>query len=173
MWHRSTSWRSHLLAELVDEAGRSAGGVGPPGALAGVQHLAHRGVQVDGHRPITGPAPAAHGRRRLGEPVEWRTCPKVNERRKVPKVEGAMTRWPSTWLVAPQRSRSASSMAWVSSKQMSSWARVWEDPIEKVPSCRRRPSPRSEGLSHNRTGTTLRLNHTTETTDESGSGGPS
>jgi hypothetical protein len=24
----------------------------------------------------------------------WRTCPKVNERRRVPQVEGAMTRWP-------------------------------------------------------------------------------
>jgi hypothetical protein len=24
--------------------------------------------------------------------------------------------------------------AWVSSKQMSSWSRVWEDPIEKAPS---------------------------------------
>ena len=24
-------------------------------------------------------------------------------------------------------------MAWVSSKQVSSWSRVWEDPIENVP----------------------------------------
>src|SRR6266508_4104551 len=30
--------------------------------------------------------------------------------------------------------RPASAMAWVSSKQMSSWSRMWEDRIEKVPS---------------------------------------
>jgi hypothetical protein len=28
----------------------------------------------------------------------------------------------------------ALTMAWVSSKQLSSWSRVWEDPIENVPS---------------------------------------
>jgi hypothetical protein len=75
--------------QLVDEAGRSAGGVGPPGPLAGVQDLAalgaagqqrvvaegaggavggallcvtvdlaHGGVQVDRHRPITGARPS-------------------------------------------------------------------------------------------------------------------
>jgi hypothetical protein len=31
-------------------------------------------------------------------------------------------------------SRPALAMAWVSSKQVSSWSRVWEDRIEKVPS---------------------------------------
>jgi hypothetical protein len=31
-------------------------------------------------------------------------------------------------------SRPALATAWVSSKQVSSWSRVWEDPIEKVPS---------------------------------------
>jgi hypothetical protein len=75
--------------ELVDEPGGAAGGVGPPGPLAGVQdlagvgaagnkrvvaefagvavggallcvavHLAHRGVQVHRHRPITGARPS-------------------------------------------------------------------------------------------------------------------
>jgi hypothetical protein len=59
-----------------------------------------------------GPAPAAHPRVRSVSAAwsSWRTCPKVNERRNVPSVEGAMTRWPSTWLVAPVRSRSASSI---------------------------------------------------------------
>jgi hypothetical protein len=112
----------------------------------------------------------------------------VKAHKKVPRVEGAMTRWPSTRLVAPQRSRAASSMqsapasiawtrvnsfaprmggagplaqvdqrigglldaqplgqrggssgpalaiAWVSSKRVSSWSRVWEDAIENLPS---------------------------------------
>ena len=31
-------------------------------------------------------------------------------------------------------SRPALATAWVSSKQLSSWSRVWEDPIENVPS---------------------------------------
>jgi hypothetical protein len=31
-------------------------------------------------------------------------------------------------------SRPALATAWVSSKQVSSWSRVWEDPIENVPS---------------------------------------
>src|SRR6266540_3746578 len=139
--------------------------------------------------PSPGPAPAAHARMSSCSVSRssWRTCPKVNERRNVPSVEGAMTRWPSTVAVCPQRSTSASSMqsppasiewtrvnslrpgraapgrsprsisasavcwmpsrsasvagssrpalamAWVSSKQVSSWSRVWEDCIEKVP----------------------------------------
>jgi hypothetical protein len=29
--------------------------------------------------------------------------------------------------------RPALAIAWVSSKQLSSWSRVWEDPIENVP----------------------------------------
>ena len=62
--------------------------------------------------PSPGPAPAAHALVKICSVSRssWRTCPKVNARRKVPRVEGAMTRWPCTWLVAPQRSRSASSM---------------------------------------------------------------
>jgi hypothetical protein len=54
-----------------------------------------------------------------------------------------------------RQQQAALAMAWVSSKQMSSWSGVWEDCIEKVPSwqgsgsSRRRHSPRSEGLSHN------------------------
>ena len=34
----------------------------------------------------------------------------------------------------PAAAGPALAMAWVSSKQMSSWSRVWEDPIEKAPS---------------------------------------
>jgi hypothetical protein len=49
-----------------------------------------------------------------------RTCPKVKLRRNVPRVAGS--------------SRPALAMTWVSSKQLSSWSRVWEDPIEKAPS---------------------------------------
>jgi hypothetical protein len=33
-----------------------------------------------------------------------------------------------------RQQQAALAMAWVSSKQMSSWSRVWEDPIENVPS---------------------------------------
>jgi hypothetical protein len=36
--------------QLLDEAGRSAGGVGPPGALAGVQDLA--GVGAAGNKRV-------------------------------------------------------------------------------------------------------------------------
>src|SRR6266542_5580544 len=59
-----------------------------------------------------GPAPAAHALPMICSVSRssWRTCPKVHERRNVPRVEGAITRWPSTWLVAPQRKRSASSI---------------------------------------------------------------
>src|SRR6266536_3494980 len=41
---------------------------------------------------------------------------------------------PSRWARVAGSSRPALAMAWVSSKAMSSWSRVWEDPIEKVPS---------------------------------------
>jgi hypothetical protein len=107
---------AHPGGQFVDEAGGAAGGVGPPGALAGVQDLAgvgaggqqrmvpegvgvavggallvvavdlaHRGVQVHGHRPITG---AWAGRPRpleslLGKPVELAH---------VPEGEGAQER---------------------------------------------------------------------------------
>ena len=45
-----------------------------------------------------GPAPSAHA---LASTVSatrssWRMWPKVNPRRNVPRVEGAMTRWPRT-----------------------------------------------------------------------------
>jgi hypothetical protein len=55
-----------------------------------------------------GPAPAAHALERAVSVSRssWRTCPKVNEHRNVPRVEGAMTRWPSTLAVCAQRSRS-------------------------------------------------------------------
>ena len=63
--------------------------------------------------PRTGPAPSRpHPGKDFSSASRssWRTCPKVKARRNVPSVEGAMTRWPSTLAVCPQRSRSASSM---------------------------------------------------------------
>jgi hypothetical protein len=51
--------------------------------------------------PLPGPAPAAPRAREelLGELVELAHMPEGNERRNVPRVEGAMMRWPSTSLV--------------------------------------------------------------------------
>jgi hypothetical protein len=41
---------------------------------------------------------------------------------------------PSRWARVAASSRPALATAWVSSKQVSSWTRVWEDAIENVPS---------------------------------------
>src|SRR5215207_2779827 len=74
--------------------------------------------------PSPGPAPAAHARLRIS-PVtlsSWRTWPNENDRRKVPTVEAAMTRWPSTLAVDPQRSSSTSSMQ--SPPAIMAWTRV-------------------------------------------------
>jgi hypothetical protein len=99
-------------------------------------HLAHRGVQVDRHWPITW---ARAGRPRpgqdlLGEPVEPADLPEGEGAQEGPQVEGAMTRWPSTWLVAPQRSTSALATAWGVVEAAVELVQVWEDPIENVPS---------------------------------------
>jgi trans-aconitate methyltransferase len=48
--------------------------------------------------------------------------PKVNDRRNVPMVDGAITWWPSTWAVAPVRSTSASSMQ--SAPAIIAWVKV-------------------------------------------------
>ena len=56
-----------------------------------------------------GPAPSDHARR-IGSAItasSWRTWPKVNDRKNVPSVEGAITRNGNTRLVAPARRRSA------------------------------------------------------------------
>jgi hypothetical protein len=90
--------------------------------------------------PSPGPAPAAHALVKICSVSRssWRTCPKVKARKNVPIVEGAMTRWPSTWLVAPQRSRSASSMQ--SPPAIIEWTRVNSlRPGRCAPGC----SPRS------------------------------
>ena len=82
-------------------------------------------AQVDPSKRLErGPPLAAHARARTcsASRSSWRTCPKVNERRNVPSVEGAMTRWPSTLAVCPQPSRSASSMQ--SPPASSEWTRV-------------------------------------------------
>jgi hypothetical protein len=52
----------------------------------------------------------------------WRTWPKLKERRKVPRVEGASTRCPRTDDVDPERSTSASSMH--SAPAISAWRKV-------------------------------------------------
>jgi hypothetical protein len=65
---------------------------------------------VNGHGP--GPAPACQARDKARPATwsSWRAEPQVNERKKMPSVDGAATRWPSTWPVDPARSRSASSI---------------------------------------------------------------
>ena len=72
--------------------------------------LADGRVEVDDHlarsasRRRPGPRRSRRARRRVGD---W---PKVKARRKVPSVDGAITRCPSTEAVAPERSTSAWSM---------------------------------------------------------------
>ena len=73
---------------------------------------------VDGRVDVDDEASVARSRpERPGGPSaspmtrsNWRTWPKVNERKKVPSVEGAITRCSSTSAVAPARSMSAWSM---------------------------------------------------------------
>jgi hypothetical protein len=56
-----------------------------------------------------GPAPNCHARRNASAITasSWRTCPNVNARSNVPRVEGAITRNGSTAGVAPARNTSA------------------------------------------------------------------
>ena len=72
--------------------------------------LAMGGVDVDGERPGAGARPGrpGSGERFAGDLVELTAVPQVNERKNVPSVEDAATRWPSTCPVAPARSQSAS-----------------------------------------------------------------
>jgi hypothetical protein len=65
---------------------------------------------VNGAAP--GPVPACQARASAARLTRssWRAWPKENERRNVPIVEGAATRWPSTCPVEPARSRSQSSI---------------------------------------------------------------
>ena len=62
--------------------------------------------------PSPGPAPAAQARASSSRLTasSWRTWPQRKLRRKVPRVEGALTVKPSTRPVAPARRASASSM---------------------------------------------------------------
>ena len=74
--------------------------------------FADGGVQVDGQGSIAGPAPAAQARasnRRLTR-SSWRTWPQRKLRRKVPRVDGALTTQPMAQAVPPVRNTSASSM---------------------------------------------------------------
>lgn len=80
-------------------------------------HLADEAVDVDDEtlRARAGaclPGPGEGLSRTLSN---WRTWPKVKERRKVPRVEGAATRWGRTADVWPERSTSQSSMQSASS----------------------------------------------------------
>jgi hypothetical protein len=65
---------------------------------------------VYGHGP--GPAPLAQARPSASAATRssWRAEPQVNERRNVPIVDGAKTRWPRTCPVDPARSLSQSSI---------------------------------------------------------------
>ena len=62
--------------------------------------------------PSPGPAPAAQARASSSRLTRssWRTWPHRKLRRKVPRVDGALTTHPSTRPVRPERSASASSM---------------------------------------------------------------
>jgi hypothetical protein len=206
--------------QLLDQAGGAAGGVGPPGPLAGVQDLAAVGAAGQqrvvaegvggaagrrpawrGRGPRTPPSPGrwswAHhrgppqpptpGKDGLGEPVQLADVPKGEGAQEDPDRGGghdplaqrlaggaagqqvgvvepsppasiACTRVSSLrpGRCAPARSpRSISASAacsmpsrsarlaasspalataWVSSKQVSSWSRVWQDAIEHAPS---------------------------------------
>jgi hypothetical protein len=63
-------------------------------------------------RSRSGPAPADQARRidSASTRSSWRRCPKLNERRKLPSVEGASTRCPSSASVPPARSTPQSSI---------------------------------------------------------------
>ena len=70
------------------------------------------GVQVDGQRRVAGSRPGRPGacqHSRLTR-SSWRTWPQRKLRRKVPRVDGALTMQPETLTVPPARSASASSM---------------------------------------------------------------
>ena len=62
--------------------------------------------------PSPGPAPAAQARASSSRLTRssWRTCPHRKLRRKVPRVEGALTTQPMAPAVPPARNTSASSM---------------------------------------------------------------
>jgi len=115
---RPVRWRAREHLAAIGTGGQQrmvaqgAGGAVGGALLCVAVHLAHRGVQVHGDWPIAwaGPGRPRAREQLLAQPVELAHVPEVNERRNVPRVEGAITRWPSTWLVAPQRKRSASSI---------------------------------------------------------------
>jgi hypothetical protein len=60
--------------------------------------LANGGIDIDHQARGPGPVPSAQARRRLSAITasNCRTWPKLNARKKQPKVDGAMTRCPST-----------------------------------------------------------------------------
>src|SRR6266545_8061897 len=93
---------------VAEQAGVAVGGT----ALVRAVDLAHGGVHV--HRHGLAPGPGASrpcpGKDLFSARSSWRMWPKVNERRNVPSVLGAITRWPSTLAVAPVRSTSALSL---------------------------------------------------------------
>jgi hypothetical protein len=75
-------------------------------------HLTDGGVHIHHQRPFAGAGTAAHARPRIAAVSwsSWRTCPEVKLRSHVPTVEAAITRWPSTAWLDPQRNSSMSSM---------------------------------------------------------------
>jgi hypothetical protein len=147
---RPLRWRAREHLAGVGPGGQQrvvAEGVGVAvgGALVVVAvDLAHGGVQVHGHRPITG-TPAGRPRAReqlLAQPVELADVAEGEGAQEGPQGGGAMTRWPSTWLVAPQPSRSASSMQ--SAPAGIAWTRVSS---LRPGRCRPARSPRSISAS--------------------------
>jgi hypothetical protein len=107
-----------------------------------------RGEPGAEHVGVVDAVTADHQRVQQGEhlaarPVGTRTVAKVDQ-----LIDGGLDPQPLTNVAG-----SSPALATPWPKQLSSWSRVWQDAVEKVPSCfghgrcRRRHSPSSEGLS--------------------------
>ena len=74
--------------------------------------LADRRIQVDGEWRVAGSGPTDQARASSSRLTRsnWRTWPHRKLRRKVPRVDGALTMQPRVWAVSPVRNTSASSM---------------------------------------------------------------
>ena len=95
-----------------DPGQRRWGGVGGTACMGSpyVSHMVESRSMVNG--PSPGPAPAAQARDSSSRLTRssWRTWPHRKLRRKVPRVDGALTAQPMAPVVPPVRNTSASSM---------------------------------------------------------------
>jgi len=90
----------------------SPGGAERRALLGSAERLADERVDVDDQAPVAGTGAGRPARWIASSRTRssWRTWPNVNARKNVPKVEGAITRCPSTLAVRPARNTSQSSM---------------------------------------------------------------